>query len=346
MNRLAIWTLGLAILFVATSAGAQDRALERRQPEAHPSIEVVPAPPVYLPPVPHPPVVIHPEIIGTSLWTNRSSYWEGDDVEISFRVNRDAFVYIFSTDPAGITRMIFPNRYDMNNFARAGRTYRLPDRHYRMVATGPSGVDTLHLIATTERYDWIVRGYHEIRFDEPFPVVPRPPVEFYSDVKRSAEAQARRQPAPQGPVASPRNEGVPSERIAVVPAPPMPGPPVWIVPGYGESIHQVRVRGRHYYAPPVVVPPPPIIVPPPVPHPPIYRPPAAAAQLFLSSSPSRADVYIDGYYYGRTPLEVQLAPGTHEVTVVKSGYAPWRTMVNLKEGRRESFRFVLRKHHW
>lgn len=313
----------LLALLMATAVHAQPK-LERREPEAGTRIQVVPQPQ---------PIVVYPEHITVTLWTDRSYYWEGDDVDITFRVSRDSYFYLFSTDPGGVTRMIFPNRFDRDNFLRAGRTYRIPDSSYRMVATGPSGYDTLHAVATTECYDWIERGYHRLNFNsDPFPIVPRPPAQFYGEVQRSAESRVDAQ------VAEQRRAGVAAERIAVVPGrPPQVG---WIVPGYGEAIRSIRIRGRGYYEPPQVRPPD---VRPPIVRPPGHGYYESPGQLSIGSSPSRAYVYIDGQYVGRTPFDAELAPGRYDVQVYKDGYYPWTSTVNIKEDRRESFRFVLRR---
>jgi hypothetical protein len=43
--------------------------------------------------------------------------------------------------------------------------------------------------------------------------------------------------------------------------------------------------------------------------------PSSAATLSLTSSPSGADVFVDGLKLGRTPVDLRVAPGPHRVTV-------------------------------
>ncbi|MDK2972676.1 MAG: hypothetical protein PWP23_2431 [Candidatus Sumerlaeota bacterium] len=320
MKTPRLFALTLLFALLAVSAVTAQSKLERKpEAQAGTRVQVVPQPER---------IAVYPEQITVTLRTDRSSYWEGDDVDITFRVSHDSYLYLFSTDPRGETRMIFPNRYDRDNLLRGGRTYRIPDSSYRMVATGPSGYDTLHAIATTERYDWIDRGYHRISYDDPFPIVQRAPAQFFGEVRRSAESQVNAK------VAGQRNSGVATERIAVVPG------HLWKAPGYGEAIRTVRVRGRSYYEPPNVRPPDirsPIIRPP---HRDDYDNPG---ELSISSSPSRAYVYIDGRYVGRTPFDAELKAGRYDVQVYKDGYYPWTTTVDLDPNRRESFRFALRR---
>jgi hypothetical protein len=57
-----------------------------------------------------------------------------------------------------------------------------------------------------------------------------------------------------------------------------------------------------------------------------------SATLFVSSSPSGADVYIDGSYQGLTPINISdLALGFHTVRVAKSEYNTYSTSVIISE---------------
>lgn len=103
-----------------------------------------------------------------SIRADRPRYHVGDPVKIIFGVNRDAFVYIFNTDATGITRQIFPNYYDVHNFVRAGKTYYIPDRSYDMEATGPSGNESLTIVATTEDFPFLAE-YKNFSRSDPYP---------------------------------------------------------------------------------------------------------------------------------------------------------------------------------
>lgn len=106
--------------------------------------------------------------IRASIWTDRKDYRVGDKVRISYRVNRDSYVYIFSTDADGKTRQIFPNYYDQDNAVRADRTYSIPSRGYSLEATPPRGIETISIVAVKERgrgYD----NYRRFSKSNPFP---------------------------------------------------------------------------------------------------------------------------------------------------------------------------------
>ncbi|WP_319377837.1 PEGA domain-containing protein [uncultured Methanocorpusculum sp.] len=54
--------------------------------------------------------------------------------------------------------------------------------------------------------------------------------------------------------------------------------------------------------------------------------------LSVSSSPSNADVYINGVYKGDTSFTIGLNPGTYQVTVKKSGYTSYTTTATVNTG--------------
>ena len=54
--------------------------------------------------------------------------------------------------------------------------------------------------------------------------------------------------------------------------------------------------------------------------------------LSISSSPSNADVYINGVYKGDTSFTIGLNPGTYQVVVKKSGYTSYSTTATVNTG--------------
>lgn len=60
--------------------------------------------------------------------------------------------------------------------------------------------------------------------------------------------------------------------------------------------------------------------------------PAVQASLIVSSTPPGADIEIDGAFVGNTPSTLNVAPGTHEITVKKAGFADWTRKLNVTGG--------------
>lgn len=97
---------------------------------------------------------IEPVPVDVELWTDKgrgADYCVGEEIEIFFRTDADAYVAVFDTDTRGRTHRLFPNRWDRDHFVRGHKTYRLPDRGYRFLVEGPPGVETLHVIAAPTR---------------------------------------------------------------------------------------------------------------------------------------------------------------------------------------------------
>ena len=66
---------------------------------------------------------------------------------------------------------------------------------------------------------------------------------------------------------------------------------------------------------------------------PAYAPHASATMglLAVSSKPSRAKVYLDGVYYGMTPLRAEIEPGVHSVDVKLEGYKTSSEKVSVRK---------------
>ena len=95
--------------------------------------------------------------LAVEVWTGNSDgeYYEGDDIVVYFRANRDAFVAIYSIDTRGRVNLLFPTYPEEDNFIRGGVTYRLPgdDHNYDLEVTGPEGFEHIQIIASRERFD-------------------------------------------------------------------------------------------------------------------------------------------------------------------------------------------------
>lgn len=64
---------------------------------------------------------------------------------------------------------------------------------------------------------------------------------------------------------------------------------------------------------------------------------SAPAQQSLSSvtvesTPSGADITLDGKYVGSTPSKLEVPLGNHLILVQKVGYSPWQRMVGITAG--------------
>src|SRR6476646_7448065 len=58
----------------------------------------------------------------------------------------------------------------------------------------------------------------------------------------------------------------------------------------------------------------------------------SAALIDITSTPTGADIEIDGKFVGSTPSSVSVAPGDHDIAVKKSGFAAWSRKVSVSSG--------------
>lgn len=108
------------------------------------------------------------------IWTDKGDdksgnmpiYYIGEQIYISFQVDKDSYVTIYDVDSTGNVNILFPNPYHKDNLARGGRIYTLPTTNYEydLVIKGPTGKEILYALVSTHIY------YHWQFNDSPPPV--------------------------------------------------------------------------------------------------------------------------------------------------------------------------------
>jgi TonB family protein len=64
----------------------------------------------------------------------------------------------------------------------------------------------------------------------------------------------------------------------------------------------------------------------------IAPPPPGPARYRIASQPIGAEVLVDGVLVGRTPLEIELAPGAHQLELRADGYRPLTQSIDASDG--------------
>ncbi len=260
---------------------------------------------------PVPPISTHG--LRVDVWTDDFDYYEGEQLSVFFRANRDSFIYIFNIDTLGRHRQIFPNHFDRDNFVQGGVTYRIPDRGYTFDVTvhGRGGSEKMHAVAVKERYD-VCQGFDVLRPDDPYPL--RTATSLLLKLQSST---SRRTSSRDWSLGLGINTGVQGIDIN-----PIPGPePTYV---YAEDFTFYQVYPRNYRHP-NPVPPPWSPNPPPRPNPPHY-----GATLRITTAPGDALIYINREYKGHSPLTLTgLRPGNYKIYVEKNGYEPTAEWVRI-----------------
>lgn len=222
-------------------------------------------------------IVVNPRpSFGVDVWLDRDtsgdstpSYQIGDEIGISVRPAEASFVYLFDVKSTGEITQIFPNRYDSDNYLRAGETRTFP----------PSGARYVFNIAPP-------RGLSKV-----IAVASRTEL----DTRTLASFQNESDMFPQSSIGE--SGFIQSFAIVVRPVPQQD----WVT---DTALYYVGNRPQQ----------------------------AEFGTLRFSSSPSGADVYLDGEFIGYTPLRFGTRPGTHRVSIELEGYEPYTTSVNLRGG--------------
>ncbi len=119
------------------------------------------------------PVLTEGSSFELKLWTNKPSgepYIEGEDLEISVRANRDAFLKVDYYQADGRVVHLVPNLFVDDAFVRAGKTYTFGGRHARsgFRITGPFGAETIKAVASTNPLDSLLASDKTAENSEPY----------------------------------------------------------------------------------------------------------------------------------------------------------------------------------
>ncbi len=60
--------------------------------------------------------------------------------------------------------------------------------------------------------------------------------------------------------------------------------------------------------------------------------PEMRSKVNITSTPSSADIEVDGNFVGNTPSSIELAPGDHVITIKKAGYKDWERRIKTTAG--------------
>ncbi|WP_435628319.1 PEGA domain-containing protein [Candidatus Ferrigenium straubiae] len=102
---------------------------------------------------------------------------------------------------------------------------------------------------------------------------------------------------------------------------PIPGVTVYTAPAAARSVSPAAIPA--YGAQPAGDIPPSAYTP---------RASATSGLLLVNTNPQRAKVYLDGVYYGMSPLRLEMEPGVHAISVKLEGYKMVTEKVSVRKG--------------
>jgi hypothetical protein len=67
------------------------------------------------------------------------------------------------------------------------------------------------------------------------------------------------------------------------------------------------------------------------------------SSVSVESTPSGADITLDGKYVGSTPSKLAILPGEHTILIQEQGYAPWQKAITITSGEQINVNASLEK---
>jgi len=298
-------------------------------------------------------IVVNPAPgFGVQVWLDRDpsgdaipTYQVGEDVKISVRVDDSSWVYIFDVRPSGEITQIFPNRYSSDNRLSAGETRTFPPSGARYVFSiePPLGLSKVIAIASKSQLDtstlarfqresdiFAQSTIGEQGFIQSFAIVVRP-IPQRDWVSDTALYSVGSQPAT--PQFGTVNFASTPSRASVY----LDGQFIGYTPlsfGAAKGRHDVRIEldGYDPYTTTIDVR--------------AGQTQSVTARLNqqvragmveFTSSPSGADVYVDGRYVGTTPTgQIQFDAGSYTARFDLPGYDSMSVTFRARSGENRS----------
>ena len=117
------------------------------------------------------------------IWMNRSqgaSYYAGEYITINFTVNKDSYVVVYDIAPGGEVTILFPNRFDQNNFVMANQVTMIPRAGYKLQIENKPGKEYLQIIASNKQFV-IYESWKQEFVNSVYPPVSMKAEEYFKD---------------------------------------------------------------------------------------------------------------------------------------------------------------------
>lgn len=268
------------------------------------------------------------------------SYTVGENITIYFKSNKDCYLTLLDFIPGGGIRLLFPNRYEKNNFLEANKVHTIPPG---FVVTPPPGKEMIRAIATTSPWQFFsdeeIMRYHSEHPEERYPVISRSEEGFGAKFNEKIKII----PQPNWAMASCIFNVISKVvtqygKIKVTSTPSYAkvyldgayrGQTPHTLSNIKVGQHTIKVTKKDYYD---------------------YsetvqvkgnsttyvsarlKPVPRTGSIYINSTPSNAKAYLDGAYRGRTPLTISnLEVGEYQIRISKDGYYDWYSTAQVKQ---------------
>jgi len=303
-------------------------------------------------------IVVNPKPSFTAeVWVNKDpsgqaipKYLIGENIVIGVRVSDAAYIYLFDVRSNGEIAQILPNRYDqegLNNFLNAGEVKYFPasDAPYTFTVDGPPGIDKLIVLASKDALDvssladyssnpnFASSNMGQSQFAQTLSIIvqPKPQQSWVTDTALFEIVDAT----------SSSNSSVPSDAGTIDFRSNPSGADVYVFGNFvgntplslnvkeGNYLVEMKLAGVKIFDNVVRVAAGQTSV---VEANAVASTPATA-NLNIGSSPSGAEVYVDGQYVGTSPLTISVAEGGHDIEIRLPGYLSFSHSIYAEAGQ-------------
>jgi glutaredoxin-related protein len=286
-------------------------------------------------------IVPQPSELEVKVWLNKPEgavYQVGESLNIYFKANKSCYVLIYDIRTDGKITLLFPNKYDSNNYIAPNVTYKLPISNlYSFKVSPPAGKEFIQIIASTS-FIPIIQQLKDLGTKQSFPllsedaenyvqkqVLPYLTGEWASDITYFYVGSAPRTGIAQ-------LESNPTGAHVYVDGKYIGRTPARVELDEGQHFatfywqNQVRTETFFVTAGRTVV---------------VTANFIQKTMLNITTTPPGAQIFLDGSFIGVSPIQVEVQPGQHTVLATMPGYSAAQQSFTVAPGETKTINLVL-----
>lgn len=286
-------------------------------------------------------IVPQPSELEVKVWLNKPEgavYQVGESLNIYFKANKSCYVLIYDIRTDGKITLLFPNKYDSNNYIAPNVTYKLPISNlYSFKVSPPAGKEFIQIIASTS-FIPIIQQLKDLGTKQSFPllsedaenyvqkqVLPYLTGEWASDITYFYVGSAPRTGIAQ-------LESNPTGAHVYVDGKYIGRTPARVELDEGQHFatfywqNQVRTETFFVTAGRTVV---------------VTANFIQKTMLNITTTPPGAQIFLDGSFIGVSPIQVEVQPGQHTVLATMPGYSAAQQSFTVAPGETKTVNLVL-----
>ncbi|WP_052465398.1 PEGA domain-containing protein [Thermotoga profunda] len=277
-------------------------------------------------------IVPKPSELEVKVWLNKPEgavYQVNESLNIYFKANKSCYVLIYDIRTDGKITLLFPNKYDSNNYIAPNVNYKLPISNlYSFKVSPPEGKEYIQIIASTS-FIPIIQQLKNLGTTQSFPIlsedaenyvqkqiIPYLSGEWASDITYFYVGRGARTGIAQ-------LESNPTGAYVYVDGKYIGRTPARVELDEGQHFatfywqNEVDTETFFITAGQTVV---------------VTGNFVRKSMLDIRTNPSSAQIFLDGNYVGVSPIQVEVQPGQHTVLATKAGYAPAQQSFTISPG--------------